>query len=395
MTKLRILAPILALMLWAGPVHAEPIEAQIGGDLLAAGGRVEGTGAAPRDLLITGGRVLVNGPVAEDLYASGFSIDIAARVGADANAAGAQVTLGSEVGGDAVLAGAVLTVSDSADVAGNLRLFGASVTMDGAVSGALLISAGEARLNGPVSGDVMLNVANLSFGPEARIDGQLTLATSEDVDIPTEVIPSGRVTYVAIDTPEWREFDELAWEGMPQAPSAAALAGGYLISLAFLLAVGAAFLALVPGRVASMRRMAIDRPGLTILLGFIGFSTLVGLVPVSAMTIIGLPLLPMAILTLILAWVLGYLLGAYVLAMAIARAAGLGDSPSLPIRIAVLAAAITGAALLNFIPFLGWIGNVALVFLGIGAMTEGLLRSFMPGVEPSPDNEMLKSEKDD
>ena len=91
---------------------------------------------------------------------------------------------------------------------------------------------------------------------------------------------------------------------------------------------------------------------------------------------------------------LGYLLGAYVLAMAVARGLGMGDAPSIWARIGVLALAIVGAALLNFIPVIGWMANLALVLLGVGAFTDAALAALVPRTRPSLDVDMREPEPD-
>ncbi|MEM7644549.1 MAG: hypothetical protein AAF366_18790 [Pseudomonadota bacterium] len=390
---LRALA-VLVLCLSCGSALADRYEAQLGGDRFVSGGRLDETVPSGRDLLVSGAQVVTRGDVTQDLFAAGFSVDMEGATGGDVTAAGARVRLDGRAGGDAMLSGVIVTLDRQGEVAGNARLFGGTATVRGAVGGSAVVAASEIRIEGRVAGDMQLAGDAISFGPEARVDGRLTITAPEELIVPDHVAPSGRVSYEYMDAGAWRDFDELAWEGIPEAPSAAAVGGGFLVSLAFLLAVGGTFLALAPDRVATMRRVALTRPGITILVGGLGLSALIGLVPVSAISIVGLPLLPMAILTVLLAWLLGYLLGAYVVAMGVARAVGLGDNPVLPVRLAVLAAAITAAALLNFVPILGWVLNVALVFLGLGAMTEGVLRWAIPDVDPVEDDEMLRSEAD-
>ena len=53
-------------------------------------------------------------------------------------------------------------------------------------------------------------------------------------------------------------------------------------------------------------------------------------------------------------------------------------------RIAVFAAAIIFVALLNFIPFVGWVANYSLVLLGAGGMTHAIFCYFID----SPDGEL-------
>ena len=127
-----------------------------------------------------------------------------------------------------------------------------------------------------------------------------------------------------------------------------------------------------------MRKGIVARPGATALSGLIGLSMLFGSVPILAMTLIGIPLVPIAILAILIVWFLGYVLGAYALGMGVARAMGVGEDPSIMLRLAVLAATALVAAVLNFIPFLGWLANFAIVILGVGAMTYVLFERLLP-----------------
>jgi hypothetical protein len=66
--------------------------------------------------------------------------------------------------------------------------------------------------------------------------------------------------------------------------------------------------------------------------------------------------------------------------------------PSNVARLLVLAAAIILVALLNFIPFVGWVANYTLVLLGIGAMTRAVFQSMLgnPGVALDVDMKPIK-----
>jgi hypothetical protein len=126
-----------------------------------------------------------------------------------------------------------------------------------------------------------------------------------------------------------------------------------------------------------MRRSIADAPGQILLLGVIGLSMLFGMVPITAMTIVGIPFVPVVVLAIVVAWTLGYALGAYSVAMRIWAALGGSEAPSNIARLLVLAGAIIFVALLNFIPFVGWVANFTLVLLGIGAMTRAIFQSML------------------
>jgi hypothetical protein len=109
------------------------------------------------------------------------------------------------------------------------------------------------------------------------------------------------------------------------------------------------------------------------------------MVPVSAMTVIGLPLVPIVILTIIALWVLGYVLGTYAVAMRLAGAFGPGDAPGRIGELGLLALTLTIVAVLNFIPVLGWVLNFGLVLFGIGAMASAVFERLIGPVGPVRD----------
>ena len=157
---------------------------------------------------------------------------------------------------------------------------------------------------------------------------------------------------------------------MPIFPTFAAVLFGFLITLLFFLALGALMLGFMPKRLENMRAGIADAPGKSVLVGVVGLSMLFGMVPIIGMTIIGLLFVPIAVLIIIVAWTLGYALGTYSVAMRVWSAFAAYEEPGNVTRLLVFAAAITLVAMLNFIPFVGWVVNYTLVLLGIGAMTR-------------------------
>lgn len=348
-----------------------------GSDGYAAAPVLTLTAGAPEDLFAAGARVRLGAPSGGDVHAAGFAVAIEAQTGGDLYAAGASIDLGASVGGDANLIGGAVTTDASGTIGGNARLSGGSVHIGGAVEGDAAVAGGEVTLAAPVAGDLRVAANALRFEEGASVGGLLIYTTPDAVEIPATIADPERVRYVPAAPRAHRE-DSFDWDGLPPAPGPATLAGGALVTIAFLIVLGGTLLALAPRQVAALRGRAQGRPGVTILMGILGLSTLVGLVVVTSMSVIGIPLVPFVVLGLMLAWLLGYLLGAYTLAMAVARGLGMGDAPQIWARIGVLTAAVIGAALLNFIPVLGWMANLALVLLGVGAFTDAALAALSP-----------------
>lgn len=389
-------ATILAAMMLATAASAQTVTTTNGGDSFTAGANINRTYDTNGDVFAAGEVVSISGQSAGDVHVAGMDIDVQTGIRADLYAAGATVTISADVDQDLTVMGYSVRVSPDAAVGGNARLLGRVVVIDGPVDGALTAAAGDVTLNSTVQGDVRITTDRLQFGPDARIMGQLVYAADTEIDIPARVIPADRVRYEQWSKgPMWHEMRQ-TWDDaeMPMLPSFISLFAAFLVTLAFFVVIGSIFLTFAPKQVAQMRREITNRPGHVFLLGIVGLSVLFGLIPITALTIIGIPFVPFGILLIILAWTLGYILAAYAIAMRVLGLLGGPPDPSLLIRLAVLVVAVCAVTLLNFIPFLGWIINYTLVLLGIGAMTAALFNRLIgnPGYATDADMKPIDPE---
>jgi len=370
-----------------GPALAQTEREVIGGDLFIAGSGSPGDVQATRDLFAAGGSLTVAGEVAQDAHFAGFDIDVETDVADDVYAAGASVTVRANVGEDLTAAGFSVRLADAGEVAGNARLTGASVVVDGPVRGALLASGGEVVLNSEIGGDVRIFAGDLRFGSGARIAGDLRYAAPEEVDIPASVIDPARVRFERTERWEGVERATREWRGpeYPAFPGTSAILGALVVTIGFFVVLAAVALAIWPARIEALRQEALARPGRALLGGVLGLAVIFGLAPIAVMTILGIPLLPVILLALLAIWILGYALGVYILALRVWIGLG-GSEPTMPGRLAVFAAGILIGALLNVIPFVGWVINFTLVLFGIGALAMPIFGAlFSPrkqGAEP-------------
>ncbi len=340
-----------------------------GGDTFASGFRVSVEEPAEKDVLASGFSVDIDAPTKGDVLSAGFNVDINAPVAQDLYAMGFSVDVNEPVGEDLAVSGINLHIGKNAGIEGNARLSGASIILDAPVKGSLTAAAGEMEINGTITGDTTLTVGTLTFGPDAKIEGKLSYRSAEPVDIPQSVIPAERVTFSKVDMPSPDIMHDAMEKQMPGEQDT--FAGGFfsfIFAIAFLTALGAAFLNWLPGRSEAVRDQIIETPWRAMVAGIIGLAALIGLVPVSALTIIGLPLIPVILLVIIIVWVLAYVAGAYALAWRVNAA--FRESPrDLTGKIIVLAAGFVALALVNYIPVVGWMINLAVVLAGIGVLT--------------------------
>lgn len=364
-----------------GIAFADSVSVTHGGDTFVAGAQVNETVSADGDAFLAARTIEARGTAEGDLHVSGFDISISTDTAADLYAAGFTVVMRGTVAEDLTAAGFSLRTEKTAETQGNVRLFGNSVTVEGPVKGTLMVTGRDVILNTLIEGDARVLARTLTFGPDAQINGTLTYSTKDKIAVPDRVASAERVVFEAASGGRlWKDWDEIG-KDMPVLPTFASLMFGFVISLLFFLVLGALMLGFMPKRLARLRRSIAEAPGQTILLGVIGLSMLFGMMPITALTVVGLPFVPIVLLAIVVIWTLGYALGAYGVAMRIWSGFGGADDPSSAARLLVFAAAIIFIALLNFIPFVGWVANYTLVLLGVGAM----MRAFFQWLIGNPD----------
>ncbi len=364
---------LLSLVPWA---QAEPQSEVIGGDYYRSG---SGSGEllnATRDVFVTGASVTVRGQAAGDVHVTGFDIDV--EIDADnAYAAGVSVAIWSDIASDLTAVGSSVKTATSSRTSGNARLIGGTVTVNGAVDGALMVAGGEVIIDAPITGDVRVTGGRIEFGSTAKIGGMLTYSAPSEISIHDSVIPADRITYKPMALGNvFQRHEDWEMQDLPLVPTFVSVLAGFIVTLAFIVLVAALFLAFAPKMVEARRLAAISRPGLNLVVGVLGLSVLFGLTPIAGMTIIGIPFIPIIILAIFLVWTLGYVLGAYVIGLRLWIGFG-GDEPNLTGKLLVLAVTVIALALINFVPFVGWLVNFAVVLFGIGAITTGGLDRFL------------------
>jgi cytoskeletal protein CcmA (bactofilin family) len=366
---MRFVTAILLATLASSGAVAQETSMTLGGDTYAAGSNVTVAAPSPRDLFLAGASVEVGGDVGADAHVAGFDVDIEAPVAGDLYAGGFSVDVAAPVGTDVTAAAANFTLRQAATVTGNVRVFAADSTFDGPIAGSLLAAGGSLELNGTVGGDAVLTAGKLSFGPDARIDGTLTYYAQEPMQIPASVAAPERVRFEKLEPSEAYKRIPIDMPVRSFWPAFLSLFGAFVMTIAFLVLVGALALAFAPQATERLRLEAAERPFTSMLLGALGLSMLLGLVPVSGMTLFGIPLIPVVILAIVLAWIAGYLLGVYIVAWRLAVAFG-AEPAGMAARLVVLALGLVVFALLNFVPFLGWLANLLVIFLGLGAFMK-------------------------
>jgi hypothetical protein len=358
---------LVGLALAGGPARADEARLSFGGDEYAAGQSATlNQPTIQRDAFVAGFDVGLSGAVQGDAHLAGFNVHDDAQVQGDIYAAGFSVNVAGAVGGDVTAMGNTINVTAKAPVSGNARLAGADVTVAAPIAGAALITARKLTLDAPITGDLNFFGESLAFGPNAKVTGKVTIQAPAEIAVPATVASADRVSFQQLVSPDYASEVGKTAEHVVNSFWPVVWATGLWWLLLFV--VGLAFIGLAPRLVDAMRASTETRPFRNLGLGILAFASVVGLVPVSAITVVGLLLTPLFILFAVVMCALAYLAGVYLIG---ARLVGrLTKLDTLAKRALALAISIVVAGLLAMLPLIGWLITLLILVFGYGAVAQ-------------------------
>ena len=371
----RFILIAVALMFAAAPLAAQEEQKAVkfGGDSFQAGGTVIFNSDGVDDLFMAGGTVRGERAIAGSAHLAGRRVTMTGAVGGDAYLAGMDVSAEGPVAGDATLAGYNVRVGD---VGGDLRISGANLVISGPVSGHALIVGDEVRLEAVITGDVSLTARKLDFGKGARIDGTLTVyeEKSGEIEVPAAVVPEARIE--RRKSSEWSEAtgDVKLW-------SWSRAVGRLLIGIIMITAVAALIAAIMPQRLAELRRNILDHPFRNFWFGFLALSVVFGSSILLMLTVIGLVLVPAALLITLISALAGYVVAVYAFGVGLLLTLGRPEPESIGTKAQAAAVGALVAGIIVLIPVLGWLFVLALALTGAGSIA---IRLFRPAFFATP-----------
>lgn len=359
MTRIRITAWVVAgACLVASPLAAQE-SLRFGADLYTAGETLVIADPGLDDVFAAGNRLRIDADLAGTAHLLGRQITLTGRVDS-LYAAGMEVLIQGTVAGDATVTGYRLAIGA---VGGDLRASGAGITLSGLVGGSALLAGDEVQIDGTITGDLSVAASELTFGPLARVGGQLVLYGDEadTLAVPASVAPADRI--------ERRQSERV--EGASpswQRRTFAEVVGSFLIAVLVVSLLAAALAAILPARVAALRQIVLEHPLRSLWIGALTQSALTGAVVVAGLTLIGLLAAPAFLLAAALLGFFGYVIGTYAFGVALLSRAGRPLPDSFGDRALAAFAGALAAGVLALIPFLGWLFVLALALGGVGAI---------------------------
>lgn len=348
----------------SGEIVALPRTTPVLDDLYAGAGQVTIQSPVNGDIVAAGGKVLVDAQVTSDVMLAGGNVDLLGRVGDDARIAGGQIVVGSDIiSGDLVAAGGSIHVLPGTQVRTNLLLAGGDIIVEGSVSGNAKIYAGSVTINGPIDGNVEIRSAKkVSFGPDAKIKGDLTYTAPESAGTSTDQVVLGKVTYT--QTPM----------SNAEAVGVAAGAATAFAFMKFLVYLVCALLLLWVFKryVTRIATEAVEHTAQHAVLGFAGLVVVPVAVVVLFITLIGIPFGFLGLFSYIALIILSSMMASIVTGALLSH--WFRKEMQVTWQWTVIGALVL--LVLSFIPVVGWIGVFVAFLVTFGAMLSILYRRF-------------------
>lgn len=320
---------LTALVLLSAVPGVVAAEQRAGGTVVVAEDEtVEG------DLEAFGGTIIVRGTVNGDLEAFGGDVRIEGDVTGDVDGAAGNVWVLGSVGGNVDVAAGNVYVQPGAEIGGRLSAAAGNIVVAGAVSGNANLAGGSITL-----------AETATFGGDVEYAADAGGFTDRGATV------EGTVTKV-------EDLDAGPWSG-PVVPGWALSVYGLLVNLL----LGALLLLVFPGFTAAVAERVVTDPLRTSGVGLLTLVVVPVLLVLLTVTIVGIPLALVGALlfglSLWVALVLGrFAVGAWLLSLA-----------DVDNRWAALVVGLVLLAVLASIPWIGWVFDLAVVLLGLGAMT--------------------------
>ena len=371
---LVVLGGLLLMLGYVRP--AEAIEIRSRGDIsvdageivddtfVAFGRTVRIDGEVTGDLIAFAQSIEINGAVLGDIYSFGRTIEVDGRAGGGFAGFGQVIRIGDSIGQSVYGFAQSLRSSRDATIAGDLFAFGEDINVGGSIGRNATVFSSTMTISGEVKRDVTFHGQVATVQSSAIIGGNLDvgLPDVEDLEVDSAATISGE-TIVDVPEPGREEEEE---DGILSvwniACTALWLVTAFLSGLLLLWAFPA------------LRRVPLDNLNGILTsagLGFVLVTATPVLAVVLAVTFIGLP----AGLVIGAVWALSLYVSKIVVAHFLGNALLRPNQEGVRALLLPLLAGLVLVLIAVSLPFVGWVINLLLVIIGLGAMGQALYQN--------------------
>ncbi len=337
--------------------------------LVAFGQVVRIDGEVTGDLIVFAQTIEITGSVRGDVYSFGRTIETDGEVGGGFAGFGQMIRIGDTIGQSVYGFAQTFRSGRDATIEGDLFAFGEDINVGGSIARNATVFSNTFTLSGEVRRDVTFGGRMAAVQSSASIGGDLDvgLPDGDNLELDSSATVGGE-TIVDVQEPS-REEDEIlsVWT---IALTALWLAAAFLSGMLLLWALPA------------LRRVPLENLGGILASAGVGFLIITALPILSvvlAVTIIGLP----AGLVIGAVWALGLYVSkivvAHFLGHTLLRPKQQGPrSLVLPLLLGLVLVLVAVS-----LPYVGWVINLLLVILGLGAIGQALYRTARHGAVPA------------
>jgi len=353
-----------------------PVQVTIGNDTYMAGEFVSISTAVNGNMNIAAGGVTVNSTVAGDLQVMGGDIAIHGGIRDNMRVLGGDVRITGRVNGSLTVVSGKVLIEKTAVIGAGLLVTGGTVVIDGTVNGMLKAKAGDVTINGTINGLTDIHADN------ATVNGIITGSST----IVANTFIVGDTAHFRGNLNYWSQQGQQNLTGRVTGPAPfkadlaparndtkhdkgmfLGLLGGITIYSLFSAALTIGLLMfLTKNFFINAAKYLHKQQWMSLLIGFLYFILTPILVVLLAVTVIGIPLA----IAVLLSYVIAMFFSSTLTSMVLARWVETKYKKKWhPVTVFFLAMGIfIGLKILLVIPFLGWILNMVLVFMGIGSL---------------------------
>lgn len=333
-------------------------------DYFGFGDRVEVNGTVNGDAYVAGGVVIVNGKINGDLLTAGGNVTVSGTVSGDLRAAGGNVTIsGADIGGSVTLGSGNANIDSSTKIGKSIVAGGGNLQIFAPVARGATLGAGSILIANSIGSSVKAATRDLNLSSNAKIKGDLTYWSENDVNLSDGASVSGAITK---ELPKHRELNKNDRQfGKDLAAAAVGLfIAVKLLDLFWLTIFGVVLVLLFPNFSIRTADYATKKLGWALLFGFLALILLPVVGVILFLTVIGIPLALILFFIFIFIFWIGRVFAIYALGRA---TLGILSDKNRSKAVGYLLGMLI-YLVLAFIPLVGPIMNLVVSLAGVGAL---------------------------
>ncbi len=327
-------------------------------DYFASGQDVSIDGTVNGDAYMAGGNVTLNGTVNGDLLAVGGNITLNGEVTGNVRIAGGNITVNGKIGRNVTAAGGSIIIASGVQIAGSVTSAGGNLNLLGDIGKNANLAGGQVNIADSVNGDVNAAVGQLTFSPQAKVNGNVIYWSEKKATLSPQSSVSGIIKQ---NIPPKRLRPKAYSVGKTVASGI--ITAVKVMSFLTALIIGLLLLKLFPTATKQISQTAKNNMLLSLGAGFLALAVTPFAVIMLLITFVGIPL---AIL-----WIIFVVFDLWLAKIFIALALGMAIAGYFKQKWGAYLALLLGLIvyyIIGIIPVIGWLFTFFAGIIGFGAI---------------------------